>query len=84
MGVFSVYTGIIYNDFFSKMMWVFPSGWRFPTEYFEGMLLLVCACVCFKLLKSQYFDKPSPRAPTCCSPRCTVIDCWSQSDLWMT
>lgn len=32
MGIFSMYTGLIYNDVFSKGFTPFPSAWEFPEE----------------------------------------------------
>ena len=41
MGVFSMYTGLIYNDMFSKALTLFPSGWEWhlPDGYREGDML---------------------------------------------
>ena len=39
MGVFSLFTGLIYNDAFSKPMTFFPSAWEYkkPDNWHEGM-----------------------------------------------
>lgn len=36
MGIFSMYTGLIYNDIFSKAFTVFPSAWEWPEDFGEG------------------------------------------------
>ncbi|KAI9810367.1 MAG: H(+)-transporting V0 sector ATPase subunit a [Phylliscum demangeonii] len=36
MGLFSMYTGLIYNDAFSKALSLFPSQWEWPTDFQEG------------------------------------------------
>lgn len=40
MGGFSLYTGIIYNDVFSKLMTIFPSGWQWPEKFEAGAQLI--------------------------------------------
>lgn len=36
MGVFSIYTGLLYNDAFSKALTLFPSQWEWPQDFKEG------------------------------------------------
>ena len=36
MGIFSIYTGLLYNDVFSKAMTLFPSQWAWPHDFKEG------------------------------------------------
>ena len=36
MGIFSIYTGLIYNDCFSRALTLFPSAWEWPHDFKEG------------------------------------------------
>ncbi|KAF1813948.1 V0/A0 complex, 116-kDa subunit of ATPase [Eremomyces bilateralis CBS 781.70] len=36
MGIFSIYTGLIYCDAFSKELAIFPSMWKWPTDFEVG------------------------------------------------
>ena len=39
MGVFSMYTGLIYNDCFSKALSLFPSQWEWPHDFQPGQTI---------------------------------------------
>lgn len=39
MGVFSMYTGLIYNDCFSKALTLFPSQWEWPHDFQKGQTI---------------------------------------------
>jgi V-type H+-transporting ATPase subunit a len=43
MGIFSIYTGLLYNDCFSKPLHLFSSGWEWPSDFNTGDTIVATA-----------------------------------------